>query len=118
MLKAERLQMEGQLSIPDAPLVWQIKKFPFPSAFVAAVVMTVQMLPFLPFLLGVPDDLGIGAEKDIASPALQFFSTGGIDHFIILPVICNPHEFGSFQTYFAISINDNRGRKGKMQHEI
>ncbi len=86
------LRCEAGQRIGDRPLVRQMKKFPFAAALCAAVVMTVFLFPAGVFVGRVPDDLGIRPYKEIVSPAFQLFAAGGVEYFIISPVVCNPHK--------------------------
>ena len=66
------------------------------------MIMAVFLFPAGIFAGGIPDDLRIGTHEKIISPAFQLFSAGGIQHFIIFPLICDPHIFLSFlRTLFA-----------------
>ena len=60
VFEAERLQAEGQILVTDAPLIRQIKKFPFAPAFLAAVIVAVFLFPAFLCLRRVPNDLRIG----------------------------------------------------------
>ena len=77
----------------DAPFLGQIEKFPFAAALGAAMIMADLLFPAGIFAGGIPDDLRIGTHEKIISPAFQLFSAGGIQHFIIFPLICDPHIF-------------------------
>ncbi len=55
----------------DGPLLGKIKKFPLPAALGAAVVMAVHFAPAALGLRRVPDDLRIGTDEKIISPALE-----------------------------------------------
>ena len=57
------------------------------------MIMAVFLFPAGIFAGGIPDDLRIGTHEKIISPAFQLFSAGGIQHFIIFPLICDPHIF-------------------------
>ena len=92
MLKAKGLQLKGQGAVTDAPLLGQIEKFPFAAALFAPVVMSVSFAPADFRFRCVPDDLGIGAYQNIASPALKLLSGGTVYYLIILPMLCNPHR--------------------------
>ena len=92
MLKTERLQVKSKLFIADGPLIRKTEKLPFSSTLLAAVVMAVQMFPFLSLFWGVPDDLRVGTKKDILSPSFQFLAAGGVQNLIIFPIICYPHS--------------------------
>ena len=43
MLEAEGLQIKGEISVMDSPLLRQIKKFPLAASFLAAVVVAVLL---------------------------------------------------------------------------
>ena len=92
MLETEGLQVEGEIVIVNGPFTWKIEKFPFSAALLAAVIMSVQLFPFLSFFFGIPNDLRVGTKKNVFSPSFQLFSTGGVYNFIIFPVICYPHS--------------------------
>ena len=57
------------------------------------MIMAVFLFPAGIFAGGIPDDLRIGTHEKIISPAFQLFSAGCIQHFIIFPLICDPHIF-------------------------
>ena len=50
MFKTEGLQIEGQLPVMDLPLFREMKKFPFPAAPAAAVIVPVPLFPARMFL--------------------------------------------------------------------
>ena len=92
MFKAEWFQVECQFFVMDLPLLWKIEEFPFATAFFAAVVVTVHMLPVFFLFRGIPDDLRVRAYQCVITPAFQLFAATAVDDFIIFPFICNPHN--------------------------
>ena len=74
MFKAEGLQIECKVMICNGPLVGKIEDLPLPAAFIAAVVMSVGVLPASVRFGGIPDDLRIRTNQEVIAPALQFFS--------------------------------------------
>ena len=95
MLEAEGLQVEGQFSVADGPLLGQIEEFPLASTTVASVIMAVHPLPSLVPLRRIPDNLGIRPDKQILAPALQLFTFGAVYYFIIFPAVSYPHMYCS-----------------------
>ena len=71
MLKTERLEIKSKRTVMDLPLLRKLKKFPFTTAFFAAMVVTVHIFPATVGLRGVPDDLGIRTDEKIFAPAFQ-----------------------------------------------
>ena len=51
MLEAEGLEAESEFPVMDAPFFREVKKFPFPSALAAAVVIDVYKRQFLTMLI-------------------------------------------------------------------
>ena len=78
VLEAEGLELEGELLVVDAPLLWKVKKFPLSATLLAAVIMAVRMLPAVLLSWCIPDDLRVRAHEQVIAPALQLFSAGGI----------------------------------------
>ena len=74
MLEAERLQIKGEISVMDGPLLGQIKKFPLAAAFLAAVVVAVLLFPAGVCPGGIPDYLRVGPDQQVFAPSFQFFS--------------------------------------------
>ena len=74
--------------VMDGPFLRKIKKFPLPAALGAAVIMSVHALPARFLFGGIPDDLWIRSYQDIPVPALQLFTLGAVDYFIVVPSIC------------------------------
>ena len=91
MLKTERLQIEGQVLILNAPLLGQIEKFPFAAAFAASVIMTVLLSPAGILPLCIPDHLRVGTHKRDITPTLQLFAAACIEHLEILPIRRRTH---------------------------
>jgi len=107
VLETERLQMEGQRvgirycllerqGVMNRPFIRQAEKFPFAAALGTSVVMTVFLFPSLMVVGRFPDDLRVRTHQNVISPTLQFLSAGRIQHFIIFPIICNPHMLKTF----------------------
>ena len=92
VLEAERLQVEGQGAVTNLPLLRQAEKLPLSAALFAPVLVSVHVLPPAGILRGVPDDLGIRADEDVAAPSFQLLSFRTVYDFIIFPIICNPHS--------------------------
>ena len=65
MLKTKGLQLEGQISIPDGPLLRKTGKFPFASAFAAPVIITIPLFPARMPLLRAPNHLGIRPDPQV-----------------------------------------------------
>ena len=74
VFEAEGLKVEMKVVVADLPFVRQIMEFPFAAAFFTAVVMTVRLIPAVFISLGVPDDLRVGTDEDIFSPAFELFT--------------------------------------------
>ena len=92
VLEIHRLHVEGQGAVAHLPPLRQALFGPLAAAGAAAGVAAVIGFP-APVLSGcVPDHLGIRPHQGIAAPALQFLSAGGVDHLIVLPLVCNPHR--------------------------
>jgi hypothetical protein len=61
---------------------------------IAADIAGIVALPLPGFVRSVPDNLGVGANQDILTPALQTLTVGGIQDFIFFPFIGNPKHMG------------------------
>ena len=96
VFEIERLQVKGQIFIMNLPLLREIEELPFSTAFFAAVIVRIPVLPSFLCLRGIPDHLRIRAHKEILPPPFQFLPVGRINHFIVFPSICNPHMIISF----------------------
>ena len=73
MFKTEGFQMESQGFVMNAPFVWKVKELPLTTTLTAAVIVSVQLFPLFNLPWCIPDDLRIGAQKNVFSPTLQFF---------------------------------------------
>ena len=73
VLETEGLQMEGQGFVMNAPFVWKVKELPLTATLAATVIVSVQRFSFFYLPWCIPDDLRIGAQKNVFSPPLQFF---------------------------------------------
>ena len=98
VFETERLQMEGQIPVVDAPLPGKIEKLPFAASPAAPVVMRIGMFPPLVLVFCGPDYLRIRADQKKAAPTLQLFSLRRIQNLIILPLIRKPHIRNPFYT--------------------
>ena len=76
----------------NRPFIRQMEKFPFAAALGISVVVPVFLFPAAGGVWCVPDDLRVGAYQYIISPALELLAAGGVQYFIIFPMICNPHK--------------------------
>ncbi len=92
VLEAEGLEMKCEVVVTDIPLLWELEKFPLPAAVRTSVIVSVWFLPAVILSFGIPDHLGVGPYQYVLSPALELFAGGGIDDFIVLPVVCDPHN--------------------------
>ena len=75
----------------DLPLLWQIKKLPVTATLTAAVIVAVTFLPAAVCFRRIPDDLRIRTDQQIITPAFQLFAFGSVQHFVVFPVVSNPH---------------------------
>ena len=92
MLEAEGLQIEGERAVTDLPALGKVKEFPAAAALRAPVVVCIGSFPALQGPLRLPDHLRVRPDEQIIAPALEFFTRGRIQHFIITPLIRNPHN--------------------------
>ncbi len=107
VFETEGLQMKCQVlaaeaAVLDIPFLGQPGEFPLSAAFRTSVIVSVWLFPAAVFPCGIPDHLRIRAYQYIISPALKFFTGGGIEDFIVLPVVCDPHNV---KVSFLKSIN-------------
>ena len=58
VLKAEGLQVKGQIPVMDCPLIRQIKEFPFSPAAFASVIVGIPLSPAFMGSGGIPDPGG------------------------------------------------------------
>ena len=70
VLEAERLQIKCQFFIMNLPLFRETEEFPFPAAFLAAVIVAVHMFPSTLGFRGIPDNLRVRTDQSVLSPAL------------------------------------------------
>ena len=107
VLEAERLQHEMTLltvsGVGDHPFLGKGEEFPVSATAFAAVIMSVRTIPVMS-LPGRPDYLRVGTDQTIFAPALQLLSAGGVQYFIIFPLIGKPHNALSFLCIFTIRI--------------
>ena len=75
----------------NLPLLWETEELPFTAALFAAVIMPVHLFPTAVLLRRIPDDLRIRTDQQIITPALQLFAFGSVQHFVVFPVVSNPH---------------------------
>ena len=97
VLEMKGLQMKCEVPvifavICDVPFLWKPEKFPFSAALRASVIVPVWLFPCMVCPWRIPYHLRVWPYQHIVSPPFQLFAGGSIQHLIVLPVICNPHN--------------------------
>ena len=87
VLEVHGLDQKGQIPVSQSPVLRQAVGAPMAAARVGAGVASVVMLPAGVVFWGIPNDLGVWSNQDIVPPALQLFALGGVQQFILRPLI-------------------------------
>ena len=69
MFETKRLQVECKFFIMNLPLFRETEEFPFSTAFLTAVIVTIHMFPAAFCLRSIPDYLRIRTDQSVLSPA-------------------------------------------------
>ena len=114
MLKSGRLNAKGKRAIGDTPLVGKRVFAPCTAAAARPLIAGIGTPPKAIGTVGVPNDLRIGAYKHVSSPPLKTFPIRGVQQFIVLPVITDPHivfRFNYCSMMQCVSLHTARGKQ-------
>ena len=93
VLEVHGLHVEGQVvPVANLPPLGQLMVRPVSAAGIGADIAGIVLFPLGGGMGRAPDDLGIRANQNVFSPALQALAVRGIQHLIILPLIRNPQH--------------------------
>ena len=95
VLEVHGLDIKGQIvPVLDLPALRQMMVRPVSAPCRGTDIAGILLFPHRIAMRGAPDNLGVRANQDVFSPALQPLPVRGIQDLIILPLIRNPkHGF-------------------------
>ena len=93
MLESHGAEDELEIvSVADVPLSGEVILDPCSATRMGAAVDAVGALPQGRGGAILPDDLRVGTDEDVFPPPLQTLAVGGVDEFVVFPVISDPHD--------------------------
>ena len=117
VLKAGGADHQIQIIPADLPFLGQTAAvFPFAAALDRAVIHGIRLVPQIAHGLVFPHHLRVRAHQQGAAPALKSVAAGGIDEFIVFPLICRAHSrFSSlypfYRLIFSVFPRDQRSKR-------